>query len=297
MANAFSQPLNEEQRPGAPQPGTIERTVWMLWLQGFENAPEVVQVCLRSWKSRNPTWRVVELNEENIADYVDSDSLAMLKSLDIKPQKLANLIRLYLISTHGGVWVDATCFCCKPLDSWLPGYMDSGFFAFRDPGPDRILANWFLAASKGNALASIFYERHRDFFRLNRFPLQHTQAGRDRVRRIGSLLNRNARLAEFWASPLLTKTVKAYPYYIFHYHFARTIRENAVCRDIWNRTPAFSSDGPHKMERAGILSPMTSELMEDLVELKQPLYKLRWKYPAEAFKPGCILDHIMRSLA
>ena len=297
MSYAFSPSLREQHRPGIPVASPVERTVWMLWLQGFENAPDIVQVCLRSWKTRNPTWRVVELNEENLSEYIDSASLATLKSLDIKPQKLANLIRLYLISTHGGVWVDSTCFCCQPLDSWLPGYMESGFFAFRNPGPDRILANWFLAASKGNALASIFYERHRDFFRQNRFPLQHTQGGRDRVRKIGSLLNRNAKLAQLWASPLLTKTVKAYPYYIFHYHFARTVSENAVCRDIWNRTPPFSSDGPHRMDRAGILSPMTSQLMEDLVQLKQPLYKLRWKYPPGEFTSGCILDHIMRSLA
>jgi hypothetical protein len=274
MSNAVSKLPLEQHTPNIPVSSSLERTVWMLWLQGFENAPEIVQVCLRSWKKRNPTWRVVELSDENLSDYIDSDSLATLKSLDIKLQKLANLIRLYLISTHGGVWVDATCFCCQPLDSWLPDYMASGFFAFRNPGPDRILANWFLAAKKGNPLASIFYEKHLDYFRKNRFPLQHTKKGRDRVRRINSVMNRSYKLAEWWASPLLIRTVKAYPYFIFHYHFARTVRQNAVCGDIWSRTPFFSSDGPRKMNKAGILSPMPARLLEDLVQLKDPLYKL-----------------------
>ena len=110
----------------------LQRTIWMYWGQGFENAPEVVRICLRSWKSRNPGWRVVELTNANVSEYVDEPTLAKIRALkNIRIQKFANLIRLYLISRYGGVWVDATCFCCRPLDDWLHDYMGSGFFAFR----------------------------------------------------------------------------------------------------------------------------------------------------------------------
>ena len=268
----------------------------MLWFTGFETAPEIVQKCLRSWKLRNPTWEVVELTDKNLPDYIDPGSLATLTSLDIERQKLANHIRMYLISRHGGVWVDSTCFCCQPLDSWLPDYMTSGFFAFRDPGPDRILANWFLAANKGNPLASIFYERHLDFFLKNKFPLQHTKRGRDRVKRLRSTLNRNSKRAQLWTYPLFVQAVKVYPYFIFHYLFARTVRENAICREIWNKTPSLSARIPLKMNRAGVLSPMPDRLLEDLQQLKDPLYKVTYKYRQDYFTEGCILDHIMRSI-
>jgi hypothetical protein len=276
--------------------GQLNRVVWMLWLQGFEQAPEIVRFCLHSWKTRNPGWKVVTLDNESLSEYIDSDSLSVLRGLDINHTKRANLIRLYLISRHGGVWADATGFCVRPLDDWLPEYMGSGFFAFRNPGPDRILSNWFLASVKDNLLASTFYELHTDFFRKNSFPLQHTNKGKKRLKKLKPILSRNSRIAQLWTSPLVIRILKVYPYFIFHYHFARTVRENKACGEIWNRTPHLSADGPHKMKHAGLLSPMTSQLMDDLNQRKQPLYKLTWKYDREDVTDGCILDHIMRSI-
>ncbi|MGI8784423.1 MAG: capsular polysaccharide synthesis protein [Acidobacteriota bacterium] len=294
LSASFPRPAHHEGEVVQPA-SQLNRVIWMLWLQGFDSAPEVVRVCLHSWKARNPTWNVIELSDENLPDYVDSDSLSALKNLDVKRQKLANLIRMYLISRHGGVWVDATCFCCQPLDKWLPSYMDSGFFGFRDPGPDRIVANWFLAARKGNLLASTFYEKHRDFFLKHRFARQ-THKDRARVNRISTVLNRNATLSQLWTYPVMTRTLKTYPYFIFHYHFARIVRENAACREIWNRTPSFSARIPLKMSYAGLFSPMTPQLLNDLSQAKDPFYKLNWRYREESLTKGCILDHIMRSI-
>jgi hypothetical protein len=274
----------------------LNRVIWILWLQGFEKAPEVVRVCLRSWKTRNPGWQVIELSEENLEDYVDKDTLSRLKSLKIRRPKLANLIRMYLISRHGGVWVDATCLCCQPLDNWIHDYMASGFFAFRDPGPDRVLANWFLASVKGNALASRFFEEHSNYFLNNEFPLQGTKEGTQRVKRAGVLMRKSPIFAQWWTHPLMIRAIKAYPYFIFHYHFARLVRRDPICRDIWERTPRLSALGPLKLGRVGLLSPMTSELREDLQHGRQPLYKLKWHYPKQNFKPGCILDYAMRSV-
>jgi len=268
----------------------------MLWLQGFENAPKIVRVCLHTWKTRNPTWKVIELSEKNLPDYVDSESLSALKGLDIKRQKLANLIRMYLISRHGGVWVDSTCFCCQPLDSWLYDYMDSGFFAFRNPGPDRILANWFLASEKGNPLASIFYEKHKDFFLKNHFTLLHTKRDRARVKRLEPILNRNPRVSQLWTYPFITKTLRTYPYFIFHYHFARTVRENEACRRIWEKTPTLPARRALKMAHAGLFSPMPDQLQDDLNEARDPLYKLKWKFREDSVTTGCVIDRIMRSI-
>ncbi|MGI8784421.1 MAG: capsular polysaccharide synthesis protein [Acidobacteriota bacterium] len=287
--------FSQDERLAMPPERQLNRVVWMLWLQGFENSREVVRLCLHSWKTRNPTWKVVELNEENLSDYIDSDSLSTLRSLDIKRNMLADLIRMYLISRHGGVWADATCFCCQPLDNWLHEYMASGFFAFRDPAPDRVLSNWFLAASKGNPLASIFYEKHRDFFVKNQFSMR-THKDRARVNRISTVLNRNATLSQLWTYPVMIRTLRTYPYYIFHYHFARTVRQNDACREVWNRTPNFSARGPLKMFEAGLFSPMTDQLRDDLNQAKDPLYKLKWKFGGEKLREGCILDHIMRSM-
>jgi hypothetical protein len=268
----------------------------MLWLQGFQDAPPVVQACLRSWKLRNPTWRVVELTDANLSQYIDAESLTDLRALNVRPQLLSDLVRLYLLRDYGGVWVDATCFCCQPLDSWLHDSVPSGFFAFRNPGPDRILSSWFIAASQGNPLIVAVNSRLMRFLRSNRFPLQNTQEGGKRIKRARKILNRNAKLAVWWTSSLVVRIVKAYPYFIFHYVFARTVRDDKLARKIWEQTPFVSADGPHRMYKAGVLSPMSATLTEDLAQCRERMYKLTWKFPAESFVEGCILDRIIKSV-
>src|SRR5690606_11449212 len=62
----------------------------------------------------------------------------------------ANFARVMLLARNGGVWADATLFCSRPLDDWLPVAAKSGFFMFAQPRPYRLLDNWFLVSSKGH---------------------------------------------------------------------------------------------------------------------------------------------------
>jgi hypothetical protein len=290
----------------------LERIIWVLWFQGFDEAPEVVRMCLHSWKSRNPDWQVIELTDRNLGEYVDEASLQTLRGLGLTPQKLANLIRIYLISRHGGVWADATCFCGRPLDKWIHDYMGSGFFAFRfktdnwlrkHPGLSgitkraghKIMANWFLAAKKGNVLATTVYEEHLQFFVRHRFPMQHSEEGRERVARLGRLLNRNPKLAQLWTNAVVVRSAKVFPYFIFHYHFARIVSGNARCRDIWARTPPYWARESLRLIRA-LVSPITDEQITALREERVPVYKLTWKFRRENFAEGCVLDYLMRQV-
>ncbi len=57
------------------------------------------------------------------------------------PQVLSNFARLELLSTIGGVWVDATVYPERPLSQWVENEVgEDGFFAFRSPGDDRVLS-------------------------------------------------------------------------------------------------------------------------------------------------------------
>ena len=39
---------------------------FIYWAQKFVNAPDIVKKCLLSWKLKNPTWTIVELDDDNI---------------------------------------------------------------------------------------------------------------------------------------------------------------------------------------------------------------------------------------
>ncbi|MBT7399019.1 MAG: hypothetical protein HN775_07480 [Hellea sp.] len=137
----------------------MNKKIWMYWNTGFKNAPKIVKKCAESWKHYNPNWEIIMLDASNIADYVDElppkmEHVYNGQVVKVKSQAaFSDVLRIHLINKHGGLWVDATTACNKPLDCWLEAYTKTGFFAFADPRPTAKVASWFLYADKGNIIA------------------------------------------------------------------------------------------------------------------------------------------------
>jgi hypothetical protein len=128
----------------------INKTIWILWFQGWDTAPEIYKQCRNSWIKNNPTWNVVSLDENNIDTYINVNKYLDLDKKQITLTKRSNFIRLNLLLTYGGIWVDASTYCYTPLDDWLP--TNQGFFAFNKPAGDRPLSNWLIYAEKDNLI-------------------------------------------------------------------------------------------------------------------------------------------------
>ena len=138
-------------------PSAIPRVLWMYWEQGFANAPPIVQACVASWKAQNPGWDIRLLDATCVNAHVDCPALPE----DALSAHRADVLRTRLLNVHGGVWADATTWCLRPLDEWLPILGYAGFFAFNWDNSDaqiisgswpRKVGNWFIAAAAGNAL-------------------------------------------------------------------------------------------------------------------------------------------------
>ncbi len=124
----------------------LPRRVWMYWQQGEAAAPDLVRECIASWRSQNPGWEIVVLDGDSAEALVDMSDLPA----DMLIRRRSNLLRMRLLLTRGGVWADATTFCARPLDDWLPLMMPAGMFVFSNPHPDRIISTWFLASLPGH---------------------------------------------------------------------------------------------------------------------------------------------------
>ncbi|MEM7703267.1 MAG: capsular polysaccharide synthesis protein [Pseudomonadota bacterium] len=138
-------------------PSAIPRILWLYWEQGLEAAPDVVRACVESWQSLNPDWDIRLLDAASVAKWVEMPTMPD----SIASAHRADVLRTRLLATHGGVWADATVWCLRPLDEWLPMAAYSGFFTFNWQNPDariitvpwpRLVGNWFIAAAPGNAL-------------------------------------------------------------------------------------------------------------------------------------------------
>ncbi len=50
----------------------IVKKIFIYWGQGFDSAPEVVKICYDTWKKHNLlTWKIIELDDKNITEYVN----------------------------------------------------------------------------------------------------------------------------------------------------------------------------------------------------------------------------------
>ena len=115
----------------------MRRIIWTCWFQGRSSAPELVRKCLNSWEERNPGWEVRCLDAFTTLRYAPALADFDLSARTVTAASLSDVLRISLLHEFGGVWVDATLFCNRPLDDWLPEVFGEGFFAFDRPGPDR----------------------------------------------------------------------------------------------------------------------------------------------------------------
>lgn len=136
---------------------TLNKTVWLLWLQGWDKAPWLVQQVAESWKINNPTWNIVLLDLETIGDYISDVNIIYDQSKKMIPQHRADIVRLSLLKNHGGVWADATMLCMQPLDHWVFDAVEpAGFWTYRSGSNAPCI--WFMISKKDNYIVRTWFE-------------------------------------------------------------------------------------------------------------------------------------------
>lgn len=136
--------------------------IYMYWADGFENAPNLIRLCSLSWKTMNPTWIFVELNDKNLPEHISDMSFLLAQKPKMSLSSYSDLVRLSLLREHGGVWVDATVFCLKPLNQWLHEASPNGFFAFSHP--KRQISSWFLYAHRDSIIIEKWFKEMLEYW-------------------------------------------------------------------------------------------------------------------------------------
>jgi hypothetical protein len=270
----------------------IPRVIWIFWWQGFEHAPDLVHMCVRSWRQYNPTWEIVLLDRHSVFQHLDTKDMPTLPRSDITIQKAANIIRINLLDQHGGIWVDATCFCTRPLDDWLPDAAITGFFAFANPGRARKLANWFLVSRKEHPLISSFTAEHNKFWSSNTFERAGKPVGRIIDSLFSMLVSRLPALGDACFHQLFISVFQSYPYFIFHYHFAFLLKRKPHLAASWENVPKISAQDAHQFQRLAIQTELNHEARELMDNASSPVQKLSWKIPERKSGAASLLDYL-----
>jgi len=253
-----------------------------LWLQGYSETPFVVRKCYESWVRDNPGWQVIFLDNDNIGEYIS------LQTGHISRQAFSDILRINLLAKYGGVWVDATCYCVKPLDDWLPQYMRSGFFAFEKPGPDRMISSWFIAGDKSSYVVTEYQKAVNAYWNSNKKLTFFEKSG-------WNFLNKyfNRMGTQVWFSTFVTKVLKVYPYFWLHYLFESIYRRDKKFKEMVDAMPKVSADIPHKLQFAGLFKQLDEEIKFGINAKTAPVYKLTWKFNSPEYQPGTIMHYLL----
>lgn len=183
------------------------KIIWVLWLQGIEQAPELIQACVSSMKKNLSTYEVRVLNEENINKYVDIPEKVVEKWKKgiIYNAHFSDLVRVSILSQYGGTWIDSTVLCTAKKE---PKYLEEPLFLYKSllEGSDRVVAgNWLISAEANNPIILL-------------------------VKKL---------LYAYW-----DKKNVADHYYFFHMFFTMAAEKFP---EIWEKVPSYNDVSPHML--------------------------------------------------
>lgn len=120
--------------------------VWFCWLQGIENAPELVKACYSNLKNILTDKEIIVITKENLKEYTNFPDFILEKWENgiISNTHFSDILRAELLVRNGGMWIDSTCL----VTSKIPDYVqNSDFFVFNNEyRSDKAIAisSWFI---------------------------------------------------------------------------------------------------------------------------------------------------------
>jgi len=243
------------------KPLRVPKVIWILWYDGWDQAPELHQRCLESWQLYNLGWEVRAIARADLPGIL-SEFMPTYEKLRhnmnplplekygivwIPPAAESDLLRLALLVLYGGEWVDSTMICRRPLDDWLPEHAATGFFAFAPESKEEDLPvmSSFLAAEKAHPIVVAWMKR----------------------------------VLDHWSTP--SDTRQDLGFFWVHKLFHHVIAGDEESRNIWEQVPRVTGEygvrGPHYFVKyTDRLKPKPSRELQDAIECDRetPMWKL-----------------------
>lgn len=164
-------------------PKVRSNTIWVCWLQGIENAPDLVRACVNSIERGMKNSKLIILTETNISNYIEfPDYIERKKKLGIIPNaQYTDILRTAVLCKYGGIWMDATVLCTAKSE---PDYLyESDIFVFKQLDLERKdtvpieLSNWFISAKSNNEILlltlKLLYAYWKDYNHLSHYFIYH----------------------------------------------------------------------------------------------------------------------------
>lgn len=144
------------------------KNVWFCWLQGIDQAPDIVKHCLESQKQWLKGRKFTIITADNYKEYISLPHFIEDKyARHIIPDAMfTDLIRVELLIKHGGTWIDSTVMITgnnypkEILDCpiFMPQYISM-------EGSWHGISNWFITADRESHLLILLREMLYEYWR------------------------------------------------------------------------------------------------------------------------------------
>jgi hypothetical protein len=156
LANKYKYLIKKEKNIEEDSP------IWMMWYQGIENAPLIVQSCIKSVILNRAKHPVYIISKYNLNKYIKLPKyiIQKLNSGYITITHFSDIVRAALLYKYGGYWIDATYFINRPLTK-----VNTTFFTIKlshcwrknDPIINCLWSINFMASTKNSFISTYSY--------------------------------------------------------------------------------------------------------------------------------------------
>ena len=115
----------------------MRQIIWSYW----EGPPNPLNdECLKSWGRYMNGWEIRILNDDTVKGY---DIVVPTTYDTLSATTKSDVVRLGVLSTFGGLWLDRTILINKPMDDWIQSRAHYPYFGFQVLG-NRYIESWFI---------------------------------------------------------------------------------------------------------------------------------------------------------
>lgn len=147
----------------------VTRRIWLCWLQGMDDAPELVKVCYESLCKNITDREIVVLTNENLSQYVHLPGYIERKHEKgiIPDAAFTDMLRLELLCKYGGTWIDATVLCTG--DVGINDLLDADLFVYQQTQKDKThftgMSSWMMSSAANNSFLMVVRDLLYEYWR------------------------------------------------------------------------------------------------------------------------------------
>ena len=204
----------------------LNNTVWILWLQGEENAPDIVKVCMKYAKKFKPDGMNVKIvREEDLDKLIKIPDYIYKKWKDKKISNIhfSDIIRVCLLDKYGGVWLDSTVLLTDKIPEDI---LKADFFALTGQGHLKN-NNWFLKSNPNHILIKSIKKY----------------------------------LFEYWK-----QENKLFDYFIYHLFFDLMLERNENLMEEWKKIPIYYEEDCYDFGDVYLFKPYDEKIFNEVLK-------------------------------